>query len=309
MRSESLRRSSTLAHESFDSFSGSGTPSRQMSPMPYESIREMSPGVMLSESLRMTHLGSDASQCAKVHSLDIELSEPWGKTSFIGLTGIELLDEENRVLDLSDASIQVYPKLSSHGGLSFREAIDNLFFRENMSTSSSCMCLLPYSSQAVRPRIHVPLPVLFSSDRLEAVALAPRTPHLQLQQESPRVLPRYQVHPHFHQQPLAWSRRVSSLPSRKTESICGKLLASTSSTTRSSSPSLLPRLFSSCSPIPSSTIARRRKPFRTRTISVPRILAGRCSRSSCCRHGATSPSSDWTTSSCWTPTACSITSM
>ena len=257
----------------------------------------------------MTHPGSEASQCAKVHSLDIELTEPWGKTSFIGLTGIELVDEGNRVVDLSDASIQVYPKLPSHGGLSFREAIDSLFFRENKSTSSSCMCLLPYSSQAVRPRIHVRLRLLSSSDRLEPVALAPRHPNLQLQQESSRVLPRRQVHPDLHQQPFARSPSASSLSPRKTGSISGKLRESTSSTTPSSSRWWLRRLSSSCSPTPSSTTTRRKTPTRTRTISVPRILAGRCLRSSCCRRGATSRSLDWTASNCWTPTECSITSM
>ena len=183
----------------------------------------------------MTHPGSEVSQCAKVHSLDIELSEPWGKTTFIGLTGIELLDEENRVLDLSDASIQLYPKLSSHGGLSFRETIDCLFFRENMSTSSSCMCLLPYNTQAVRPRIHVRLLVLSSPDRFETVAVASWHPNLQLQQESSRVLPRHQVYPGFHQQPFSRGPLASSLSSRRTGSIYGKPQVSTSSTTPSSS--------------------------------------------------------------------------
>lgn len=101
-------------------------------------------------------------QCVLTSEIDIQLVEPWGQSEYIGLTGIEVIDECGENIPLRESQIAAYPRdLASLGWTKDVRKLENLFFKDNLSISSSCMWLVPMRYKNEAPIIHVGLYLAF----------------------------------------------------------------------------------------------------------------------------------------------------
>ena len=88
--------------------------------------------------------------------ITIQLIEPWGQSEYIGLTGIEVIDEHGMIVTPYETQFAAFPRdLASLGWTEDVRKLENLFFKENLSTSSSSMWLVPLYYRNETPIIHV----------------------------------------------------------------------------------------------------------------------------------------------------------
>lgn len=88
--------------------------------------------------------------------ITIQLVEPWGQSEYIGLTGIEVIDEQGMIIAPYETQFAAFPRdLASLGWTKDVRKLENLFFKDNLSTSSSCMWLVPLWYRNETPIIHV----------------------------------------------------------------------------------------------------------------------------------------------------------
>lgn len=101
-------------------------------------------------------------QCVLTSEIDIQLVESWGQSEYIGLTGIEVIDECGENIPLRESQIAAYPRdLASLGWTKDVRKLENLFFKDNLSISSSCMWLVPMRYKNEPPIIRVGLYLAF----------------------------------------------------------------------------------------------------------------------------------------------------
>ena len=80
----------------------------------------------------------------EVQEIEMVFIEGWGITDYIGLTGIELIGMDGKVVEPQHAKITAEPRdLATVMRSNDVRKLENLFYRENITTSTSNMWLVP----------------------------------------------------------------------------------------------------------------------------------------------------------------------